>query len=212
MRCFGLLLTGALLAGCGHVAVVDTTPEGRVQVEGALGGPVVNIGALVPVPLTTLGARYGLSDRVDVAAHAHLTPLAFGTLGADVGGAVRLVDAEGAVPRVTLSSRVYGFGALRGGALGLVEATVATGYSFADDRVKLYLAPTLLQPFASSPINFSVGAGAAGRVGNTEFQLEARWYQPTVDNRFAAANWVGISNQGALGFVLGARHVTGDPL
>lgn len=205
------VIPGLLAVGCGHVAVVEPAPLGRVQIEGALGGPMVNVGGrAIPVPLATAGARYGFAERLDVAAHAHLTSLAFGVGGLDVGGAYQLLLQEGAIPALTLSSRLYGFAALRGGALGLIDATATASYATGGKGITVYLAPTVLQPFAAAPVTFSVGAGVSGRLGDTRLQLEARWYQPHVNSSYSAADWVGLGDQGAFGLVLGISHLMGE--
>lgn len=210
MRSFLSLMVAALAVGCGHVAVVEPAPLGRVQIEGALGGPMVRVGGRpLPVPLTTLGARYGFAERLDVAAHAHLTSLAFGVGGLDVGGAYQLLLQDGGIPALTINSRLYGFASARGGALALIDATATASYATTGRGLAFYLAPTLLQPLAAAPITFSVGGGLLARLANTELQLEARWYQPQVNSTYSAADWVGMGSQGALGIVLGVRHLTG---
>lgn len=162
----------------------------------------------IPVPLATVGARYGLIDKLDVAAHAHLTTLAFGVGGLDVGGAYQVLVQDGAVPALTLSSRLYGFAGVRGGALGLIDATVAASYG--SESFRFYLAPTVLQPFAQAATTFSLGTGVAVRLGRSEVQLEGRWYQPQVNSRNMAANWVSAGDLGGLGVVLGIRHLPGE--
>lgn len=142
MRSFLSLMVAALAVGCGHVAVVEPAPLGRVQIEGALGGPMVRVGGRpLPVPLTTLGARYGFAERLDVAAHAHLTSLAFGVGGLDVGGAYQLLLQDGGIPALTINSRLYGFASARGGALALLALSgcfALDGFLYTTQRLEAY--------------------------------------------------------------------------
>ncbi|RKH21635.1 hypothetical protein D7X74_00820 [Corallococcus sp. CA047B] len=81
-RVFPLAGFFARICACGLPAHVLPVPEGTLALEAGVGGPAVRLeGAPVPLPLSTLGASYGLNGRWDLHAHAHLTPL-LGVAGA----------------------------------------------------------------------------------------------------------------------------------
>ena len=126
----GLWLGAAVLAlasaGCGHGTSLRPAPEGAVRAEVALGGPIARVNSAItsPLPLVTAGASYGAGDRFDVSAHAHLTALAFGVAGLDVGSTALLLGGD----RWALSGtgRLYGFTELsRGQPRAYLEAQLA---------------------------------------------------------------------------------------
>src|SRR6218665_2097707 len=96
----GLVLgPGVLALGCGLTTQVLPVARGTWGAEAAVSGPFVRLGGLLPVRLSTVGVRYGVAERADVAAHAHLTPLAFGGAGVGGGGPGRpLGEARGGAP------------------------------------------------------------------------------------------------------------------
>ena len=80
------LATLLLASGCAHVAVLRPAQKGTVELEAALGGPVFQqAGAAIPLTLTSVGARYGLTERVDVQAHVQSTAALLGILGFEQG-------------------------------------------------------------------------------------------------------------------------------
>lgn len=195
--------------GCGLTTQVRPIPRGAVQVEAAVGGPLVDLGPVVPVPLSTAGVRYGLGERVDVAAHAHLTTLAFGDAGLDVGGDWLVLAQDGAVPALSLGGRLYGFGNVLASRpfnpRAWLEVSPALSYLLGG-RFLSYVSGTGLVQFAGGRPLLALAVGEELWLDPWGVQLEARWYQPGDDSRFHAADWVGIGGRGALGAVLGIRY------
>ena len=92
------------------MAKLRPTPKGQVTAELELGGPFAKVASLViPLPLTTVGASYGVADHVDISAHFHPTAAIFKIAGLDLGAAWQPLLQKGAVPAVTLVGRLYGF-------------------------------------------------------------------------------------------------------
>jgi hypothetical protein len=200
---------GCAAIGCGHVTHVRPTPEGRVAAEVELGGPLAKIGSRVlPLPLTTLGASYGIAPRADVSAHVHATTLAFGVAGLDVGGSYLAVEQTGAVPGVNLSSRLYGFTDLKG-FRPYLEVTAAASYVLAE-RFTSYLSASSLVQTGGRPL-LSFAAGEELAFGDFGIQAEFRWYEPELNTQYVVVDWLSIANQGGWGIVLGARLRFGQP-
>ncbi len=208
MRSIVIVLWSALAVGCGHVTKTRPTPEGQVALEGSLGGPMARVsGRVLPLPLTTLGASYGVSDRADVHAHLHGTAAVFGIAGVDVGSTLLLLEALGARPAVALTSRLYGFTdfeAFR----PYLEVTGAASYLIRE-RVAAFVSASGLAQTQAWPV-WAVGAGAELRLGRAGLQLEGRWYQPHQPTRFNVVDWQGPGGQGAFGALLGARYRFGE--
>lgn len=195
--------------GCGLTTQVRPVPRGAVQVEAAVGGPLADVGVVVPAPLSTAGVRYGLAERVDVAAHAHLTTLSFGVAGLDVGGDWLVLEQKGAVPAVSLGGRLYGFGSVLAARTfsprAYLEVSPALSYLLGG-RFLSYVSGTGLVQFAGGRPLLAVAVGEEVRLEPWGVQLEARWYQPGDAASLHAADWITLRGQGALGVVLGVRY------
>ncbi len=209
MRAALLLLPAVLATGCGLTTQVRPVPRGTVQVEGALGGPFVRVGPVVPVPLSAVGARYGVAERVDVSAHAHLTSLTFGVAGLDVGGSWLALEQDGAVPAVSLGGRLYGFTSVlasrEAAPRAYLEVSPTVSYLFSE-RFLTYVTGTGLVQLAGGPPLLSLAVGEEVQFEPWGVQMELRWYQPDYATRFNAADWQGVGGLGALGAVLGVRY------
>ncbi len=71
-----LLLLVLLFYSCSAVNQVRTVGKGNTGMELTLGGPMmVNLGGPIPIPHFFAGARYGLFQDLDIAAHLNITGL-----------------------------------------------------------------------------------------------------------------------------------------
>lgn len=203
MRFFFLVFSVALLA-CGHATRVRPTPKGQAQVEATLGGPFAKVsGLVIPLPLTTVGGSYGLTDALDVHAHLHGTSLAFGVGGLDVGASYLAVKEKGLLPAVTLTGRLYGFSDLKA-FVPYLELTGAASYQWARKHLAYVSFSTLAQT-SRLPL-WSVSLGNEFQFGHFGLQLEGRWYQPNAATQFQVVDWQSIAGQGAWGALLAMRY------
>lgn len=186
------------------------TPHGQVAVELELGGPFAKVGsAVIPLPLTTLGASYGVAEHFDLSAHLHPTAAVFGIAGLDLGGSWQPLVQKGAVPAVTLAGRLYGFTDFKSGFQPYLELGVTGSYKLAD-RVSPYLNVTTLIQTNAVPL-LAVGAGVEVEFGRLALQAEFRWFSPNRPTLFNAVEWQSIGGLGAVGALLGVRYTLGDP-
>lgn len=193
--------------GCGHVTHVRPTPKGKLAVEGAFGGPVAKVSGLtIPLPLTTLGASYGLSESADIHAHVHGTSLAFGVAGVDVGASYMPIKQQGYVPALTLTGRLYGFSNIERilDSRAYLELTGAGSYQLGKWFLLYGSASTFVQT-QTWPL-WSLAAGNEFQLGEWGLQLEGRWFQPSQLTRMNVVDWQSVGGLGAWGVVLGVRY------
>jgi hypothetical protein len=207
MRLLLHFLPASVLAlGCGHVTHVRPTPQGQVDFEASMGGPFARVsGQPIPVPLTTVGASYGVGERLDVGAHAHVLAATFGVAGADVQGSYQLVQEERVIPAVTVLGRLYGFTDFQTGARGMFEGTGTFSWT-AFGLLMPYVTASGLVQFAGAPMLAAFGAGAKVDIGRWAVQLEGKLYEPGYSTQFTAVRWIGPASYGAWGAVLGLRY------
>ncbi len=205
VKALSLALAVAAASGCGVLTHARPTPAGKLAFEAAAGGPMASVGGVpVPLPLATLGASYGLAERLDVAAHVHLTPLLmFRTAGLDLGATYLLLDQKGAVPALALASRVYAFTDFRSAVLPYLDLSGTASWELG--RIFLaYATLTAMLPY-DARFTLSPAVGASAELGRFSVQLELRWYDPTYDTGPAIAPWISPGSRGALGLLLGGR-------
>jgi hypothetical protein len=192
---------GAL--GCGHVSPVRPTPQHELHLEADFGGPVASWGFPFPAPHATVGASYGLTDRLDAKVHLQMTPLLAGVAGVDVGSTYLVFQEHPPLPALSVTGRLYGFTDFVNSA-AYAEATATASYLIRE-RLLPYVSFTAFGQFAGGRVILSPSAGALYWFDRVGLQAEVRWYQPGVPTERAVVPWVGPGGQGALGFVLGVR-------
>ena len=205
-----LPLCALLLVGCGHISKLRPTPKGQVSAEVALGGPFARVNkAIIPLPLTTVGASYGVAERFDLGAHFHGTAAAFKIAGLDIGGSRQALVQKGAVPAVTLVGRLFGFTDFRSGFQPYLELGVTGSYRIVE-RFSPYLNfSSLIQ--TNAPPLIAAGAGVEVEFGRFAAQAEFRWFSPNRPTYFNAVEWQGLGGLGAAGLLLGFRYTFGEP-
>ncbi len=206
MRGCLLLCLGVLSSACGLPAHVRPVPRGTLAVEAAVGGPAALLGGVpVPLPLATVGASYGVTEAMDVHAHAHLTPLLLGTAGLDLGATLLARPEDAWRPALSLTGRVYGFSDLSSGALFHGEVSAAASYLLRG-RFLTYASTAALYDALAGDVMWAVGVGAQVPFQRFALQLEANWYWPSYDAAAAPVSWVSLGGQGSFGLVLGASY------
>ena len=205
-----LPLLAVLLLGCGHISKLRPTPKGQDTAEVALGGPYARVNkAIIPLPLTTVGASYGIADRFDIGAHFHGTAAAFGIAGLDIGGSWQALMQKNAIPALTLVSRLFGFTDFKSGFQPYLEIG-ATGSYRIIERFSPYLNVTTLIQTNAAPL-LAVGLGVEVEFGRLSIQAECRWFSPNRPTYFNAVEWQGLGGLGAVGLLLGFRYTFGEP-
>ncbi len=198
-------LLALAFAGCGHVAHVRPVPPGTLRAEAAVGGPLAMAGAPIPLPLSTVGARYGLLPRWDIGAHAHVTALvALGTAGLDVETNALALEEAGAIPAVSFTARAYAFTDFRS-ALQLSWELGATASRTLSERWLVYANVVRQQQYdGAGPWSVAIGGRLA--LAPAGIQLEVRLFDVFQPTAGSSVPWLSPFRYGALGVVIGADH------
>lgn len=206
-------LTLMLLAGCSTTRALAPLQKGQHGATLSVGGPFVQFaGAPIPLPISSVGYRYGIDGKSDVHAALYLTQLAlFNVGGFDLGISRELNPADGAKPRVMVDfTNYFFFGDNRptgpkGGARWFPDLSMMVTWDLGQRPHRLYLGvDTFFQTLPEfhvypSPV-FGTELRASKVVG---VQLEVAWHAFWADTHFLNPVWYGIDERGAIAFKLG---------
>lgn len=207
------------ISGCSTVHGVRPIGKGKVAVEGTLGGPMTKVfGAYIPLPLTTVGATYGLDDRTDVHAALHPTAAAVaGVAAIDAGVSRELVAWQGARPRVMADATAIGAGGdatsagPEGGFALFLQPTVTASWDWGKARRQSFY--TGLTGFSQIvPTPHLLGAWVLGNrfaVKRTSLTTELKWIAPYASSEPIVPEFVSPGSQGAVSFQLGLGYTFG---
>jgi hypothetical protein len=220
-RILAALLAAAMLTplgfsgGCSTTRALAPLEKGQHGATISLGGPFVQYGgAPIPLPLSSVGYRYGIDGKSDFHTSFYVTQLAlFKVGGFDFGFNRELISAKGARPRLMLDTTQHLFfgdrspGAPDGGTRWFPEiSAVATWDLGKPDR------PHRIFVGASGFFQFfpEVRGYLTPMIG-TELRahrklgivLELDWMAPWVDTTYLNPVWYGVGDKGALAFKLG---------
>jgi hypothetical protein len=193
-----------------------------------VGGPLTNIPGVGPIPLPniTVEGRSGVVEHLDVNYGVHLLPALFGAPGVHVGATYQLFDQPApVVPALAVGQRLYGFTNFVDGrraakaVYGLSQTDLTASWELLEHQL-VYAGATAYLPFfddgagALAPIEprFAPFAGVVLAPGVDWFQLnaEVRWLGPSVDQRLAVVDYIGVDDYGAIAVSVGASITVSD--
>lgn len=84
-----------LLIQCAPARYVKPLKSKEQVVSFTFGGPIIQFaGAPIPIPFTTFGYAYGMSDKITTYANIHTTSLLFGNIQLDAGSTIGIYEKE----------------------------------------------------------------------------------------------------------------------
>ena len=206
-----LILTAA--TACSTVHGVRPLGKGAVEVDLSVGGPVLELfGAPVPLPLTTVGATVGVSDKTNVHAAVHPTGLAlFGTFAADVGASTQLLAPEGARPRLMGDLTVIGAGgdvaegSPEGGVRVFARPNVTASWDWGKNgRSTVYTSlGGFVQPYPGPNALGTIAVGNLWALGPHHLTTQVEWIAPYASSEPAAPYYYAPGDLGAISVQIG---------
>ena len=206
-RLVALALLFSLGLGCAPTHAGRTLGKGILQVEGNLGGPFIqNLGGAFPVPNIPAGARYGITDRIDVATHLNLLALIMGGfMVMDAGATFAIIKHEGK-NGPNLASQV-GFALLtdfQEGARISPLVDIAGGYTWA--WFTLFGGAEFAYDGWGNNMYGNFFIGAEADIGDFTLALSGTWFSPWFDAYSSAVDYVAPNNAGGIGLLLGFKY------
>jgi len=171
------------------------------------GGPFIkNLGPSIPVPNLPVGARLGLTDRVDVATHLNLLSLAMGGfMTYDAGVTFGLLKHEGRNgPNLATQVGAALLTDFKKGFRVSPTLDLAGGYTFA------WFTPFAGGEFAldgwGGRLMGNFFAGFEADVGNWTLAASGIWFTPWFETSTSVVDYESPGHAGAVGCLLGVKY------
>jgi hypothetical protein len=210
----------SIILSCGPSRFVEPLDKKQISIGGNFGGPIIDFGGPIPIPISSIEIGYGIDTNLTVFGTAHTTSLLFGNLQMDFGATFKLLDQNKYVPNISVSpgfNFIYSFSGATGKFWPTIDANVYWNYGKKQSYFYLginnyfELSSTMAnnQPQASYWLfNPQIGHILKGKNGNGQFTAELKWLGPNQRNDYAfIPYYTPQGSNGALGLYFGYRWI-----
>lgn len=208
----------SFLLGCSTVHGVRPIGTGGVSVDATVGGPFVELfGAPIPIPISTIGATVGVSDKTNVHAAIHPTgAILFGIFAGDVGVSTQLLAPKGARPRlmVDLTAIGAGGGVSQGDPRFFARPSFTASWDWGKQRNSTLYASLggFIEPYPGPHGYGTIAVGNQFGLGKTtRLTTQVEWIAPYASSESLAPHWYAPGNMGAFSVQLGLNVLVGAP-
>ncbi|MFT5820106.1 MAG: hypothetical protein ACI8ZM_001340 [Crocinitomix sp.] len=87
---------------CAPSRFVEPLEKGEVSVGGTFGGPVIDFGGPIPMPISTIEVGYGYDTNLTIFGALHTTAAVFGNLQLDVGISYQFLEQKKYIPNLSI--------------------------------------------------------------------------------------------------------------
>lgn len=218
------LLTTLLLSlvACSTTRSVRPVGEGKMSAGLSIGGPLfTNLGGAIPVPVTTLFGRYGLTEKTDLDFGLQVPVIA--SIGVDAGASHLLLDQEGLRPAVMAGGRLH----VHANPLAIVGRDNPNGGDYSlgvrvfeelhanaswrlGQRSLVWVSFVVFAQVEELIFRPAIGVGVEWRpVSLFGLTVEARQMAFLTNQHFAAVSFIGPADLGAFAIQLGFNFYPG---
>jgi hypothetical protein len=194
-------------SGCAPSHAGRTVGKGILQAEGSVGGPfVTNLGAAVPVPNVPVGARYGITDRVDISSHVNLLPIFLGGfLALDGSLTWGLIQHQGRRGwNLATGTGFIFFTDFQEGARISPLIDLAGGYTV--DWLTPFAGFEMAPDFWGGNVVSNYFAGFEADIGKLTLSAAGVWFYPSYDWYASPIRYVSADYQGSIGVLVGIKY------
>lgn len=187
------------LMGCGMAHTVRPIGKNNMAIIGTMGGPWMDVGgATVPLPLTTIGLKYGISERNDLFGQWHVLPAVVHTAAFEFGGSWYFLKNKGGIPGLsTAATAMFAFHEADAW-VGIDANLIASWKLHANHMIyggfHLLFAPVPNQVVKRPPVHFAPVLGgrlSLGKKRNFRLLLEVKWGDPWTNTDYRFLDYLG---------------------
>ncbi len=211
-----------IIQGCAPSRFVEPLEKNEISVGGSFGGPVIEFGGPIPMPITSIEVGYGLDTNLTIFGAFHTTAAYFGNLQIDAGISYQFIEQKKHIPSVTVSPSfnfVHSFEYNSTKFWPVLDLNAFWNYG---DRKNYFyvgvnnyfeLSSTMAndQPQAQNWLfNPQLGHIIKGKRENWQLTTEIKFLAPNVDNSYSFIPYKSLlGSHGATGFFIGCRWIIG---
>ena len=206
-----IILLAYFFQNCAPSRFVKPLAKKQQAASFSFGGPIIKFaGAPIPIPFTTLAYGYGLTNKITGFGSLHTTSLLFGNLQSDIGATIKLFEKENkfgisASPALQVAYNVRNQTGLR------VWPSVDVNTYFHFNKKPSYLYAGVNSWFEFSKYKAHEQKQERHAIPNLhlgytivkqkwQHQFELSYLGIGISNKPGVAEYIGISDKGALGF------------
>lgn len=209
-----LLCALGILGSCAPTRRVKPLEKGQWAATASLGGSIFdNFGYPLPVPNTTVGVGYGITEKVSGYASVYPTSMAYGVLQFDLGAVYGILKPDRWKPGLSVAPTLNLAGDVwqskfklwpqldanaywsYGKKSNLVYAGLSSWYELAGKRAHGQDQPQWILP------GFQIGHTLCGK--SFDFTTELKLNNMTKSNQDLTVSWWGMGGKGAIGLYFG---------
>jgi hypothetical protein len=207
----------AAWSSCTTQRIVKPLDRGTSQVQANFGGPLIGFaGTTIPIPLTSVGYAYGVTDSLTIHTGLQLTNIAYQNLHYDVGATYGFLKPNGWAPGISSSISLNYLRDFRQGNQRIYPQLDANLFWDYGERHFMYLGTTNWIEMSSNlahnePIESRFLSGI--QFGNTfstpkwNYTIESKWLAPTRNSNDLTVDYktysIGGERKGAVGLYFG---------
>ncbi len=219
---FGTFAFVVFLQSCAPSRFVQPLEKNEISLGGSLGGPVIDFGAPIPMPISSVEIGYGLDTNFTIFGALHTTAAVFGNLQLDIGGTYQFLEQKNYRPALSVSPSVnfiYDVADKVGKLWPVLDLNAFWNYG--DRRNYFYVGFNNYFELSSTtandqpqPYNWlfnpQIGHIIKGKNQQWELTTEFKFLAPYIDNSYAFIPYKSLlGSRGATGFFIGCRWIIG---
>jgi hypothetical protein len=203
---------------CNPARVVKPLAKSETMVGANIGGPAIYLGsAPIFIPLTSIYAARGLTDRTTMFASLQTTSALFGVFQTDIGITQGIIKPKGWIPGISISPVVnLMFDRWEKKFSFYPEVDVFAYWHYKPSENFIYAGMNnwfeLRNTRAHGEVQQthwipSISLGHQWKGKKLNFQLEVKYIAPNLSNENIVVDYISLSQSGAIGFYFGINKV-----
>jgi hypothetical protein len=199
---------------------VEPLEKKELSIGGTFGGPVIDFGGPIPMPVSTLEVGYGLDTNLTVFGALHTTAAVFGNFQIDAGISYQFLEQNKLIPNLSVAPGFNFITNIKSTKFWPVLDVNAfwnygarTNYFYIGANNYFELSKTMaleqeqLHPWLFSP---QIGHVFKGKQENWQLTTEIKFLGPDIDNSTAFVPYKSLTgSRGATAFFIGCRWIIG---
>lgn len=218
IRILTILSISSLLFSCGPSKFVEPIAYKQLSIGGHFGGPALDYGIPIPLPISAIEIGYGLDTNVTVFGTLHTTSIIFGNFQTDLGATFKVLNQKTYRPNISISpgfNFIYSFSSDLAKLWPTLDLNAYWNYGNRKNYfyfgVNNYFELSKAMANGQDQVNHwlynpQIGHVLKGKNGNGQFTAEIKWLGPNHENDFAFIPYATPQgNNGAIGVYFGYR-------